>query len=166
MAQTDFQARLARLGTEHEAIAVAREEQGRLARVDQGPEWVENAKYPLSFVVAFLVGMSSVLISRYVSVEMMGVPSPDADPDIQMILDGVMAGVIIWMVRMATRSSDNQLLLAQTVGLWVMITMMHNLVHIYPVTFGNLYSPEWVDMMLITTEPGSIRVGSYLIPID
>ena len=165
MAQVDFQDRLARLNADHSVRAQVQTQKRKQRAAQNGPEWIENAKYPLSFVVAFLVGAISILIARYVSSVMVGVPQADADMDTQMIIDGVLAGVIVWFLRMAIKSDDKEMLAAQSVGIWVALTMMHNLVHLVPDMWAVIYGADWVAMILETTSPSSIRIGSNEIPL-
>lgn len=158
--QDAFAERLARLGAEH---AVRADVQTQKAHATRGPrpDWVTNLGYPASVIGACALGLLSVVLSRYCMFHINGVPDPDADPDLTMIVDGALAFAIAFVLRMAFHMSDKVHLAAKTVGIWIALTCMHNLVHDYPGVWAAAFSDQWVQRTTDMTEPRSFYIRGY-----
>ena len=158
--QDAFSERLARLGAEHSARADMQTQQAKAAQGSR-PEWVTNLAYPGSIVGACILGLLSVVISRYCMFHITGAPDPDADPDLTMIVDGALAFGIAFVLRMAFMMTDKVHLASKTVGIWIALTCMHNLVHDYPGLWSTAFSEEWVERTTEMTEPRSFYFRGY-----
>ncbi|WP_299139895.1 hypothetical protein [uncultured Tateyamaria sp.] len=163
--QDIFAERLARLNDTHghrqkQQTATARAARGRT------PDWVRNMVYPGSLVGACFVGILTVILSRYVMFHMNGAPDPDGDADLTMLMDGGLALAIAFVLRNALNMSSKEHLACKTAGIWIALTCMHNLVHAYPMTWANAFSPEWVERTVEMTEPKSIFFRGMSFTLD
>lgn len=158
MSHADFQARLERMGAaQHVRPPEPERTPGtKVKRKEARPEWVENVAYTGSFVGAFFLGLLSILIARYVQFHMMGVPDPNGDADMQMMVDAGVAFMVVWFFRMLFDMKSHQHIVCKTAGLWVALCTMHNLVHLYPNVWATVFSQEWVNMTRAMSEPNSI----------
>lgn len=167
MARTQdvFAERLARLDQTHSQRMQA---QTATAQAQRGsrPEWVSNLGYPASIVGACLLGLITVVMSRYVMFHLNGAPDPDADADMTMLIDGGLAFGIAFVLRNAFHMTAKEHLLAKTVGIWIALTCMHNLVHAYPTVWSHAFSPEWVTRTTDMTEPRSFFFRGMTFRID
>ena len=120
------------------------------------PDWKENIKYPATLVGASLLGMVSVFVARYARYHLTGTSLSGSDPDITMLIDGGIAAGAGFLLFSLFRFSAKEYKFAQTVGIMIMVCVMHNFVHSAPKTFGVLFSPEWTEEVIAMTEPGSI----------
>lgn len=155
-----FAERLARLNETH---AERQAYQNAAAQAERGrvPDWMRNMVYPGSIVGALVVGILTVVVSRYAMFHIHGAPDPNADPDMTMLMDGGLALAIAFVLRSALHLKAKEHLAAKTVGIWVGLTCMHNLVHAYPAMWAAAFSPEWVEQTTTITEPRSLYVRGF-----
>lgn len=147
--QAGFQDRVARLQQVQAEVSAARPAPQR------DSVW-QNAKYPLSFVAALLVGIAATMLGRYCQFHMLGLPAQAENPDIQMVMDNVFAGVIALVIRLSTNFSTNEHMMFKMVGVWVVILGFHNLSHWSPETMSLLFSPQYVREVTASTWPDTI----------
>ena len=160
MGQDVFAERLARLGAEHGQRAEVQTQQAQAARGPR-PDWVTNLGYPISVLGACVLGLIAVVLARYGMYVIGGEPDPLADPDLTMVIDGALAFGIAFVLRMAFHMTDKVHLAAKTVGIWIALTCMHNLVHDYPALWAMGFSEAWVERTTSMTEPRSFYVRGY-----
>ncbi|WP_299650870.1 hypothetical protein [uncultured Tateyamaria sp.] len=160
-----FAARLARLNETHTQHQTRQSEAAAAAR-GRTPDWVRNLAYPGSIVGALFVGIFTVVLSRYAMFHVNGAPDPNVDPDLTMLMDGGLAIAIAFVLRSALNLTTKEHLAAKTVGIWVALTCMHNLVHAYPGVWTVAFSPEWVDRTTSITEPRSFYVRGFTFSFD
>jgi hypothetical protein len=120
------------------------------------PDWRENIRYPALIVGAFVLGLVAVVMSRWVRFHMSGRAVEDAYSDLNMMIDGGMAFAIGFVLRMLFNVEGKEFIAAKTVGIFVMVSSMHNLVHAAPGAFTSAFSPEWVDAVVTTTDPSTV----------
>ncbi len=132
------------------------------------PTMRETIGYPASIVGAFLLGMLAVLITRWVRFTMAGGTLTGEDADIMMAIDGGLALAIGFVLKQMFRLSGKVQETAKTMGIFAMICVMHNLVHVWPGAFEKAFSPEWVTNVVETTEPNSVlfRGISFVVGED
>ena len=155
--QESFQERLERLAAEKGA-AEPQEKSRRVTRAEAGlPSMSENIRYPLLFVWAAIVGMIAVFLSRYIRFHLTGGSlSGGENADMVMMIDGAIAAGTGFALKNLLSIEDKSLQFAQTVGVVIMVLAMHNLVHLAPKAFSVVFSPEWTQDVLETTEPKSL----------
>ena len=158
MSQDVFAARLARLDGAQTQLKDSQKVAAQTAR-GRVPEWVRNMGYPGSLVGAFLIGILTVLLSRYVMFHLNGVPDPDADADMTMLIDGGLAAVLAFMIRSALNMTSKEHLACKAAGIWIALTGMHNAVHAFPTVWATAFSPEWVERTTEMTEPRSFYIS-------
>lgn len=143
----------------------------RLVRLDQNltrrkrlmsargpvPRWTLDLGRAASIAGAGLIGVLSVPLSRFAMFHSQGLGNSDANPELVMAIDGVFAFCIaFFLVRMVLSRSCTSHMIAQVAGIWAALTMMHNFVHAYPALWAQIFSAEWVERMIRTTEPGTL----------
>lgn len=118
----------------------------------------------LSFPGAFLLGIISILMSRYVMYHMGGIPDPSQPADIREIIDVSVGGVVLIAFALAFNLKTKEHVAAKFAGLWAAQVTLHNLVHMYPEIWASVFAPEWVRWITETTEPNSILFqGSSIV---
>ena len=159
---SNFQARLNRLAEARAPIEAARPE------VAVVPDWKENIKYPAALVGAFLVGMLAVFFARYARFHLMGGTLAGEDADITMVIDAAIGGACSFMLFAILRFRGKEFKAAQTFGIFAMIMVMHNFVHMAPGAFNAVFSKKWTDDVIAYTEPNSIlfRGASFVLYED
>ena len=120
------------------------------------PSVWENLAYPMSLVGAFLIGMVAVFAARYARFHIMGGSMVGEDADIAMMMDGALAMGVGFVFRSFFRFEAKEFITAKTLGIFAMICLMHNLVHMAPGAFATLFDEDYVLMTLELTEPNSI----------
>ena len=150
MSSSSFQDRLNRVAEARAPIEAAK------PQVDLTPDWKTNIRYPLSLIAAAVVGMLAVFLARYARFHLTGGGFDDMDPDMTMIVDGGLAAGCSFLLFGLLRFEGAEYKLAQTVGIVIMVCIMHNFVHMAPAAFDVMFSPEWTDEVIAYTDPKSI----------
>lgn len=122
-------------------------------------DWRENIRYPATIVAAFVLGLVAVFLARYLRFHLGAGELAGENADLYMILDGVLAVGAGFALKMLLRLGGKEFQTAQAAGVLVMVCTMHNLVHWAPNAFSLIFSPDWTEMVMETTEPGSILLG-------
>lgn len=154
-----FQSRLNRVAEKRAPLEAAK------PQVDVLPDWKQNVKYPAALVGSALVGMLAVFVARYVRFHLMGGSLAGEDADITMMIDGAIGAACSFLLFTALRFHGAEYKAAQTFGIFTMIVIMHNFVHAAPKTFSFIFSQEWTDEVIASTEPRSIlfRGATFLL---
>ena len=147
---SNFQDRLNRLAEARAPIEAAKTE------VAVVPNWKENIRYPAALVGAFLVGMLAVFLARYARFHLMGGTLAGEDADITMVIDGAIGGACSFLLFGILRFRGAEYKAAQTFGIFAMIVVMHNFVHMAPGAFSAIFSKQWTEDVVAYTEPNSI----------
>ncbi|WP_298292344.1 hypothetical protein [uncultured Litoreibacter sp.] len=166
VASNDFQARLARIsnGEVHSADGLIVPERREVKDVKLTGGLLENALYPLSIVGAFLLGILAVFFSRFARIHLLGTADPDTDIMLAFAADGAMALAIGFMFKQAFRMKGAEWISAQTMGVTVMVASMHNLIHLQPKLFSQIFTPDYVDAILSYTEFRTLMAAGYVLP--
>lgn len=117
-----------------------------------------NLGYPISIVLAVMLGCMTVVLSRYVRFHLLGYDDTSAgvSGDMMMAIDaGVGIGVSFFLRQLFKLQSKTHAT-GQTLGMVAMILLMHNLVWIAPDQFAMIFSQEWVDMTKSYTQPRTL----------
>ena len=147
--QAGFQDRIARFQT-------AQTEQEATRPAPQRDSLWQNAKYPLSYVVALLVGILATMLLRYCQFHMLGLPAQAENPDMQLVMDNVFAAIVAGVIRGMTNFATAEHMAAKMVGVWIVILGFHNLSHWAPGLMAILFSPEYVREVVSATWPDTI----------
>lgn len=129
------------------------------------PDWKENFKYPAAIVGSALVGMLAVFVARYVRFHAMGGMLAGDDADITMMIDAGIGAACGFLLFAMLRFEGKEFKAAQTFGIFAMVMVMHNLVHMAPGVFNTLFSEAWTEDVIAYTEPNSIlfRGNSFVL---
>ena len=125
---------------------------------------MENALYPLSLIGAFFLGIMSVFFARFSRVHLLGTADPETDLMLALVADGAIALAIGFVFKQGFKLEGAEWAAAQTFGVTVMVAGMHNLVHLNPMLFALIFTPDWVDLTLSYTELRSLQIGGSMIP--
>ena len=121
------------------------------------PSFSENIRYPLMIVWAAILGMIAVFLSRYIRFHLTGGSLTGGEnAEMIMIIDGIIAAGGVFALKQLFAMDDKTLQFSQSVGVLIMVLGMHNLVHAFPKVFTTVFSSEWTQEVLETTEPKSI----------
>lgn len=163
--QQEFQDRIARIlsgqGATKATVFVGQElsftYQPANRRGGQGlAEVARNAGYALSFPVCLLAGTLSHGIERYAEFVFRGLPSPPANPDVEMVKVAVTSLCIAIVLTHLVGLRDRALFLPKMLGVAAGMLFFHNFVHLWPQVFDLLFSPLWVAKVTAMTEPHSL----------
>ncbi len=157
-----FEERLARLGMEPSLAASA----ARKHRRREKPEWLLNLTHVLSYPTAFMLGVISILLSRYVMYHMSGVPDPAQPADLREIIDISVGGIVLVAFTLAFSFKTKEHLFAKFAGLWVAQCTLHNFVHLSPDMWLTAFGYDWVEYIRSTTEPSSILFRGVSIKLS
>lgn len=168
--QQDFQARLARIGAEPKPVTpgpgenIVRQTETRRRNFEVSEDTFRGRlAYPLSFVWAFLLGCLSVFMARFAVAHLVGAPGETDDMMLYMIDIGV-AAAAAFAISVVVRSTDPRKMTTTMIGVFLTVSTMHNLVWIMPDIFVMIYGEEWVEALLIRSEPNSIFFrGQYVL---
>ncbi len=147
---SDFHARAQALVQARKAQDPARKRPsaaGNLAR---------NFGYPATIIGAFLTGLLTVLLSRYVRFQFTGGTLAGEDVEMAMVMDAVIAIAAGIFIRQLFKFEAKAYITANSVGVTFMILAMHNFVHYLPAPFELAFSPDWVETVVTTTKPNSL----------
>ncbi len=123
-----------------------------------------NAVLPLSLLGAFCLGMFAVALGRLVRFHMAAGADIVLEPDVEMIVNGLMGLAISFAVMQVFRLSSKEHVALQGAGVFAMVCTFHNLIHWLPGPSALLFSPEWVAAMVATSEPNSFFFrGAYFL---
>ncbi|SMR71861.1 hypothetical protein SAMN04488030_1196 [Aliiroseovarius halocynthiae] len=118
---------------------------------------------PLLTILAFMIGLSAVVLARYLRFNF-GVDTVTGETADTMMLADIGIGVAIGiLVKIVLRIRSPKYYSAMIVGVLLSVVMMHNVVHSSPELFRTYFSPEWTQMVVENTKPNSVlfRGESY-----
>ncbi len=147
--------------------------QERLKRIDQGEQYVAEYLIPkdlrrarkierqriirmgavLSFLLLFFVGMVSVFLIRYGRFQVFGIDRADLTTLEGLIMDGGGSMLMVVTVMVTTKLNSWIMMLSQVAGAAASFLGMHWAVHRFPEFFADIFSLQWLYMVLRSTDP-------------
>ncbi|MEE9427765.1 MAG: hypothetical protein V3V25_06405 [Paracoccaceae bacterium] len=126
-----------------------------------------GASLPVSLITGLIIGASAVLLSRFLRFKLTGGSIAGNDADITMVTDIVVAITIAILLRIIFRFKSKIHGVAKLTGVTATVLLMHNVVHVAPGIFEQVYSPNWVKQVVANTQANSILVAgvSYEFPV-
>ncbi len=122
-----------------------------------------NLAYPLTILCAVLIGVLANICTRWISFYS-DVPPPTADNiDYIMVMDFVIAMMASSIIGVICRFGIRAYIGLRIAGILGAMVGLHNLVHLYPALFEQIFSPAWVGAMLGNTEAGSLLIRGVSI---
>ncbi|WP_420587038.1 hypothetical protein [Ruegeria sp.] len=146
--QNSFQDRVARIQSRADEAAQ------NAPRLKKESIW-RRLGYPLAFFGAFALGVIAVFITRYIQVQMVGVPGA-GEFGVQEIIGVVMASAAGFVISLFLKDRQKEFATACTVGVMATTFSYHNLVWAYPGSFEVIYGEDWVEFVQKITEPSSL----------
>ncbi len=165
MSNPDFNARVARIaagaGSSKSTIYVGLDEvyqiTYRRGGKTAGPAAAAaNALMPVFLMLATGLGVLSFGIATWIRFQMMGQGAGVPNPVTEM---GIQAGAALAVVFVIGRALPFRARLFKTVMAVTAVGTMflyHNAVHVFPDTFAQVFSQNWVDLVQSTTKPQSV----------
>ena len=164
--EVEFAARVARIeasaGSRKATLYVGLDETYVLDRPSRKPPpsrtmtLICNAGYPLSMVLSFVMGFLAFGLGRYLRYHIQGMPDPGADLDVEALVEVSIGLIITLLVGQFDRLRSSEQMVAKVLGVVCALLTFHNLVHMYPGVFDQLFSKLWVTRVITTTAPQSI----------
>ena len=113
--------------------------------------------YPFSILLAFALGILTVVIARWARFQLFGLPGNAAEDFSSMVaMDAIMSSMIGFLIRQMTNLKSPIHLSAKGFGITAGVLCMHMAVHQMPGLWAILFSPEWVKSVVQTTSPTGI----------
>lgn len=122
-----------------------------------------NAGYPISLLAALLVGMLAYAVGRYVRFKVLTGLPPDLGIDSDIGLNVVMGLLATVVLSRLFRLTLRQHYSLQALGIVVMTISFHNFVYLQPEFFNAVFSPIWVNEVMIETKPQSLFIRGITI---
>ncbi|NNE88205.1 MAG: hypothetical protein HKN27_09025 [Silicimonas sp.] len=154
----DFHDRLNRVAEVREPREAARQPVSVL------PDWKAAFVGPVGIGLAVLVGMLSVVAVRIAFFHINGAAMIGANPNVMMAMEAAAALFASFLVFLILPYKGAMYNFLQFLGVVVMISMMHNLVHKAPGVFSLAFSPQWTQTVTTVTEPNSFFVRGQSVP--
>ena len=117
---------------------------------------VGNALYPLSMVLAVLLGVAAQALGMVIRFWVEGLRDWSANSDIEMIKELVLGYAIAMVVGYAIGLRSTTLTSLKLLGAALGVLLFHNAVHLYPDVFAKLTSPMWVSQLMAHTKAHSM----------
>ena len=105
------------------------------------------------FPLAMVAGFVAHGVERYADFALFGLTDPATLSGFAVARMAGVALVLSMLVMYLLRQRDRELLMAQALGVAAGVVAFHNLAHGLPDVLGQLFSPEWVEMMTVATKP-------------
>lgn len=123
----------------------------------------ERLAYPMSFVWAFALGVFAYAFARYATFQIGTMGFTDMDLT-SVIYDLVIAGVVVFALRMLFSLDSKELTIAQGIGIFAMYTFYHNFFFWFPDQLEILFDKGYVRQIWATAEPNSFYYrGDYFV---
>ena len=132
--------------------------------VDVLPNWKATFVGPAGIGLALLMGMLSVVAVRAAFFHFNGAAMIGENPNMMMAMEAGAALLVSFIVFFVFPFKGAMYNFLQFLGVVVMISMMHNLVHKAPGVFSLAFSPEWTQTVTTVTEPNSFFVRGQSVP--
>lgn len=124
---------------------------------DADPKTTKSWPHIFSVVLAISIGGISAIAARFTLFQSSRYMGVDLSPSIGLTLDIFLAIAIGFWVRELVSLSALRQIGAQFLGIFLALMTMHNVVHQLPDSFARLLSPEWVEHVKQSTQPGTLQ---------
>lgn len=116
-------------------------------------------------ILSVCFGTLAVVMALYLRYTITGEVGPLNNADITMAINGGVAFAIALFGGFMLRMPLLKYIPVSAIGVLAGVVGFHNLVHVYPSQFADLFSPVWVEQVLTTTPANSIiwRGDNYVL---
>ncbi len=165
--QVEFAERLSRIeakaATRSVTFFVGLDETHVIERSPRGRPASRSRPSPMALPLAFTLGCAAYAAGLYARFRL-DEAVPVLDPQRDMLVSLLAGLAIAYMIGQMDGLDRSRLRFAKVVGVLVSALAFHNLVHVYPSTFAEMFSDQWVASVIETTAPGSIAwQGSSIV---
>ena len=120
--------------------------------------------YPLSAVLALMLGMASHLLGMVLRFYVHGLNGWSPDPDIDAVAQVVLGFALAVVLGYLTGFGAARLTGIKVVGVVAGVLLYHNAVHLFPQAFAQITSPPWVSQVMTQTKANSLIWRGICIP--
>lgn len=117
------------------------------------------------FIGSLLMGALCLMAARYLRFNELEMHDGSAAADVLMTIDFGLAAIAVFLLGAMVRHTTFRHMIAQTVGIGIMLVTMHNLVWAFPEEFAQVYSSEYVDQVRSLTAPQSLYLRGETITL-
>ncbi|WP_323764182.1 hypothetical protein [Marinovum sp.] len=122
------------------------------------------AAHPLAPFWALFLGLLAFVLSQLAGFHLLDLPDPEMTADMHLVLDAVGAMAVLTALSMLF-SAPSGTLVIRLAGIALAMCTMHNLVHMQPELFAQVFSARWVEDVRSATAPGSILFRGVSYPL-
>ena len=115
-----------------------------------------NAMYPVSMVLAVLLGLIAHAAGMIMRFYVQGLPDWKANPDLEMLKQLVMGYALAMVFGYLIGLRSSTLTPLKSLGAALGVLFFHNAVHLYPQVFARMTSALWVSQMIAHTHAHSL----------
>lgn len=117
---------------------------------------IGNAAYPISMVIAVLLGITAHAMGMILRFYLQGLTDWKASPDIEMLKQLVLGYALAMVFGYLLGLRSSVLTPLKSLGVATGVLFFHNAVHLYPQVFAKLTSALWVAQMIDHTKVHSV----------
>jgi hypothetical protein len=117
---------------------------------------LQNAAYPLSFVMSLLIGIVAYALTLWFRFKLTGMPDPAADPTIDMGIVLSIGFLVALVLGQILGFASREMMVAKSLGVVLGLLFFHNAVHTWPEPFALAFNEVWVNHIHTTTEAQSL----------
>lgn len=148
----------------------------RLVRIEKGEQFIADAIIPkgflearrvkkkklirfgaiLSVVLVFVTALIGVVMLRYGRYQIFGIDRADLTSLEGVILDGGGSIIMVTIILFVTKLDSMLLVAANVFGALASFLGMHMIVHRFPDLFAEIFSLQWLYLVLQSTEANQI----------
>jgi hypothetical protein len=166
MSNPDFDARLARIasgaGSSKATLYVGLDEIYHVSYTNRGKPVGASAAnsgalYPLVAVIALAIGVMSYGVAAWMRFRLVGASTGSGNPMTEM---GIRIGAALFValvIGTALGFRSRQMRAVMAAGAVAATALFHNLVHMYPGHFAQVFSPDWVEVVTGSTRAQSVN---------
>lgn len=111
-----------------------------------------------SNLLAVSSGAIAVMAARLIRATMFDAELTGSDAATAMVNDAILAVAVALLVKVLFRLNLTQFAVLQSIGIAAMLLGMHNLVHLAPDLFAQVFPDQWVQQVIATTAPNSLLI--------
>jgi hypothetical protein len=157
--QAEFAARLSRIedkaATRSVTFFVGQDETHVIERSPRRRAASRKGPSAMALPLAFTLGCLAYAAGLYARFRLDD-SLPALDPQRDMLVSLLAGLCIVFLIGQMDGLDRSRLRFAKVVGVLVSALAFHNLVHVYPSTFAEVFSDQWVASVIETTSPASI----------
>lgn len=109
-------------------------------------------------MISALIGTIGLIAARYVRFVYAEIPELGTDAQTLLMMDFGLAAVLSFVIGGMIGHKSTRHMMAQTLGIGLMMVAMHNLVWMFPTEVARVFPQDYIEQVRATTKPQSIYV--------